>query len=162
MRGQHRRHLSPAEPVLADILIVDHQIVEKAVAFGQRGQTPGRKAVGIDRDAQGQRRLRQLRQVLMKRLFQQGNLVKMPDQAQPRRGGGAGLAAPDQPGAHPFLKRLQPLRDGRGRDMQLRRRKIKGAAPVDGGKGGKMGGVEHGETSAVLPRTLRGFLPREN
>jgi hypothetical protein len=35
------------------------------------------------------------------------------------------------------------LADGAGRDMQFRRRKVKGPAPVDGSKGGKLGGVKH-------------------
>ena len=75
--------------------------------------------------------------------FQQRDLVMVADQAQAGVGGGAGLAAADEQGAGRLLQRLDALRDGRGGDMKLGRGKVEGAATVDGGKGGKLGGVKH-------------------
>jgi hypothetical protein len=70
-------------------------------------------------------------------------LVMVPDHSEASLGRSAGLAAPDQKGAGGFLQRLDALRDGRGCDMQFRRRKIERPAPMDGSQGGKLGAVLH-------------------
>jgi hypothetical protein len=62
------------------------------------------------------------------------------DQAEAGSGGSAGLAAADEEGACHLLERLDALADGRGGDVQFSRGKVEGAAAVDGGKGGKLGG----------------------
>jgi hypothetical protein len=46
-------------------------------------------------------------------------------------------------GAGPLLERADALRDGRGGDAKFGRRRVKAAAPVDGGQGGKLGVVAH-------------------
>jgi hypothetical protein len=42
-----------------------------------------------------------------------------------------------------LLQRLDPLADGRRGDVQFGGRKVKGAAAVNGGEGGKLGGIKH-------------------
>ncbi|GAB1478285.1 hypothetical protein MASR2M74_08300 [Paracoccaceae bacterium] len=163
MGGDGAHHLAAPEPVLADVLIVDHQIEEKARAAGQRRDDPCRKAVGIYGQTQGGRAGGQLRQVGGKALFQKRNLVMVADQPQPGGGGGAGGATGDQEGAGGLFQRLEPLRDGGRGDVELRGGEVEGAAAVDGGEGGELGGVGHGSVlwsaPGRCPRAYR-FLNR--
>ena len=76
-------------------------------------------------------------------MFQQHDLVMVADEAEAGVSGGAGLAPADQKGAGRLLQCLDPLADGGGGDMQFRRRKVEGAPAMDGGQGGKLGGIEH-------------------
>ncbi|GAB1364566.1 hypothetical protein MASR1M32_38020 [Rhodobacter sp.] len=77
------------------------------------------------------------------------DLVMVADQPQAGRGGGAGLAATEKQGAGSFLERLDALRDGRGGDVQFGRGGLEAAKAVNGGKGGKLGQVEHSDAVAL-------------
>jgi hypothetical protein len=63
------------------------------------------------------------------------------DKAKAGVGRPAGVPAPDKKGSCPFLQRLDALRDRRGRHVQIDCGKVEGSTAVDGGKGGKLGGV---------------------
>ena len=127
----------------ADILIVDDKIEQQPLGRGKGGDDPGGKAVGIDRDAQGGKAGRQTGQVGGKGAFQQGHLVMVADQAQAGLGCHRRRAPADEKGSRSLLQRLDPLADRRRGDMQFRRRKVERSAPMDGGKGGKLGGIKH-------------------
>lgn len=143
MGGDGGGDLAPAEPVLRDILIVDDDVIKKAVGRGQGGDDPGGEAVGVDCDAQGGGASVGAGEFGRKGLFQEHHLIMMPDQAQAGGGGRAGGAAPDEEGADTFLQRLEPLGDGGWGDVQFGGGKVKGAAPVNGGEGGELGGIKH-------------------
>jgi len=124
--------LAPAQPVGKGVLILDHRIERHPPNRRQCRHHPGGQTVGSHRQPHLERAGRGGRQVAGKRLLQK------------RRCRGSRVAAPDQQGAKRFLKRPDALRLGRGRDPETGRRKIKAAAPMDGGNGGKPG---KGETS---------------
>ncbi len=141
MRGDGGHHLAPAQPVLADILVVDHQVEQQPLRLGQALDHPGGQAVGVYRQAQGGKAGGKRGQVLGQLVFQKRDVVVMADQAQTGLGRPGGLAAADQQGARRFLQRLDALADRRGRDIQVGRRQVERAAPVHGGKGCKLGRV---------------------
>jgi len=143
MRGDGGHDLSAPEPVLADVLIVDHEVEEEPLSRCQRRDDPGGQAVGVDRKAQGCGAGRQRGQIGGEGGFEEAHFVVMPDQAQTGGGGGTGLAAPDEEGARRLLQRLDALADGGGGDVQIGRRKVKRPAPVHGGEGGELGGIKH-------------------
>ena len=64
---------------------------------------------------------------------------------EPQAGGSglAGLAAPDEKRANRLFQGLDTLADRRRCHMQIACRKVEGPTAVDGGKGGKLGGVKH-------------------
>jgi hypothetical protein len=91
--------VSASQPVLADVLVVDHEVEEKPLGLGQRGNHPGGQAVGVDGDAQGRGARGKAWQVLGQGPFQQGDLVMVADEPQAGFGGMARLAAADKEAA---------------------------------------------------------------
>ena len=53
VRGDGGNNLAAPEPVLADVLVVDHEVEQEARGRGEGGNDPGGEAVGVDRDAEG-------------------------------------------------------------------------------------------------------------
>ena len=137
--GDGGHNLAPTEPALGDVLIGDDKIEQKAGGGGKGGDDPGGKAVGVDGDAQGGGALGRV-----ERVFQQADLIEMGNQAQAGGCGGAGLATDDKKGAGVFFQRLDAVGNGGGGQAKFGGGKIERATAMDGGKGGKVGVVEHG------------------
>jgi hypothetical protein len=143
VRGYGSHHVAAPEPVLTDVLIVDHQIEEKPLGFGKCWDDPGGKAVGIDGDPQGGKAGVQAGQVRRQGAFKQRDFIVVTDETQAGGGGGAGAATTDEQAAGRLFQRLDPLADCRGGDMKLGRRKVEGPTAMHGGKGGELGAVQH-------------------
>ena len=142
MRGDGTRHLARPQQALAEILIIDHDVVQKPWGRGEGGNDPSGKAVGVDGYPQGGRAAGEV-QIVGEGLGQQGDVVVMADQAQAGVGCGAGFVPADQQGSGCLLQRLDALRYGRGGDVQIGGGKVERPAAVNGGKGGQLGGVKH-------------------
>ena len=115
----NRRADGPAfQPVVRHILIVDAQIKQHVGCRREGGDKPGRQAVS----GHGQRDARREGGLCTQRAhhlrLQKGHVLGVFGQPRAQRCGAAGLAAGDQRRAHPFLKRLQALGNGRRRDIQ--------------------------------------------
>ena len=143
VRGDGGQHLTATKPILTDILIVNHQVEQKAACRGEGGDDPGGQAVSVDGNAQGGGAGAEAGQVRREGAFHQRDLVMMADQPQTGVRGGAGLATANEKGARRLFQRLDPLGDGRGGNVKLGRGKIERPTTVDGGKSGKLGGVKH-------------------
>ena len=143
MRCDCAQNLAAFQPVLADLLVVDDEFEKHTVNRGQGGQDAGRKAVGVDRDAQGRPGCGKAGQIACKGLLEKRDVVVVTDDAQAGFGRRAGLTPADQAGAEAVFQGFQALRDGRKGDGQVRRGPVKRALAVDGGEAGELGRAQH-------------------
>ena len=120
-------------------LLADLRARRGVYSAAQQAQIAG----GVGGDAQGGRAGRKAGKVGGKAAFQKRDLVMVADQTQAGFGCHRRRAPADKKGSSDLLQCLDPLADCRRGDMQVCRRKIERAAPVDGGKGGKLGGIKH-------------------
>ncbi len=139
LSGHGGADLSPAQPICRGVLIVNHQIKQHIRYLRQGRDEPCRQNIRRHRQPQpGRGRVAADAQCPR---FKQGHVFGVFRQPLARRRACTGLAAQDQRGADPILKRLHPLRDGGGGDPERRRRRIKAAKPQDARQSGQLGAV---------------------